>query len=78
MRCLFGKDNENFLPVRAYFRLNNWFHNRRPKLLERLEATANLVIGKDMILYGRKRGLPASTPSANGASAMSGAPVREG
>jgi SAM-dependent methyltransferase len=55
LRCTFGKDNENFLPVRAFFRFLNSYHNRRIKVLEYVEATANLVIGKDMILYGRKR-----------------------
>ncbi len=55
LRCLFGKDNENFPPVRMFFKFINWHHARRIKLLERIEATANLVIGKDMILYGRKR-----------------------
>ena len=73
-RCLFGKDNENFLPVRLCFKLINWHHNRRIKLLERIEATANLVIGKDMILYGRKRGTPALRPSQNGAAAAVVAP----
>ncbi len=67
LRCLFGKDRENYLPVRTFFKLINWHHNRRIKLLEYIEATANLVIGKDMILYGRKRG-PAQAPaSPNGA-----------
>jgi SAM-dependent methyltransferase len=55
LRCVFGLPNENFLPVRFTWKLINWHHNRRIKLLERIEATANLVIGKDLILYGRKR-----------------------
>ena len=42
--------------MRTFFKFINWHHNRRIKLLERIEATANLVIGKDMVLYGRKRG----------------------
>ncbi len=64
LRCLFGKDNEGFLPVRAFQKFINWHHARRIKLLERVEATANLIIGKDMILYGHKRA--AITPSQNG------------
>lgn len=64
LRCLFGTNNENFLPVRMFFRLINWHHNRRDKLLEYLEATANLVIGKDMILYGSKRPAPATPHGA--------------
>jgi SAM-dependent methyltransferase len=66
LRCLFGKDNENYLPVRVFFKLINWHHNRRIKLLEYVEATANLVIGKDMILYGRKRVPAAGAASPNG------------
>ncbi len=76
MRCLFGKDNENFLPVRAFYKFINWYHSRRIRLLERIEATANLVIGKDMVLYGRKR--RASADGASAASAMSTATSREG
>jgi ubiquinone/menaquinone biosynthesis C-methylase UbiE len=60
MRCTFGIDNERFLPVRSMFKFINWYHNRRLKLLEYIEATANLVVGKDMVLYGRKR---AAAPS---------------
>lgn len=75
LRCLFGKDNENFLPVRLTFKLINWHHNRRIKLLERIEATANLVIGKDMILYGRKRAAPAAAPSRNGVAAGAAMPA---
>lgn len=55
LRCLFGKDNENFLPVRFCFKVINWHHNRRLKPLEYMEAVANLVIGKDLIFYGHKR-----------------------
>ena len=36
------------------FRFNTWYHRSRPKLIERVEATLNLVAGKDMVLYGRK------------------------
>ena len=76
LRCLFGKDRENYLPVRMFFKLINWHHNRRIRLLEYIEATANLVIGKDMILYGRKREPPPVAVSPNGA-AVSAVPSRE-
>ena len=69
MRCLFGLPRENFLPVKTFFRFINWHHARRIKLLERIEATANLAIGKDMVLYGRKRVRP--QPSTNGFAAAS-------
>jgi hypothetical protein len=62
LRCTFGKDNERSLIPHTVWRFINWYHNTRPSLLERIEATANLVAGKDMIIYTRK---PAG-PSANG------------
>ncbi|MEX2245378.1 MAG: class I SAM-dependent methyltransferase [Dehalococcoidia bacterium] len=72
-RCLFGIDNEGFLPVRVFQKFINWHHARRIKLLEYVEATANLVIGKDMILYGRKRGGATEEPAA-----VAAAGAREG
>ena len=60
LRCTFGKDNEQrFLP-RSMFRFINWYHSSRPKLMERVEALANLIMGKDMVHYTRKPA-PAST-----------------
>lgn len=54
LRCIFGKNNERRLLPRAMFRFINWYHRARPRLLEHLEAAANLAIGKDMVLYTRK------------------------
>lgn len=59
LRCAFGLKNERFPPVHAAFKFINWYHARRDRFLERIEATANLVAGKDMVLYGRKRPAPA-------------------
>lgn len=54
LRCTFGKDNERrFLP-RMMMRFINWHHARRVRWLERVEALANLIIGKDMVHYTRK------------------------
>ena len=65
LRCTFGKDNERrFLP-RTMFRFINWYHAARPRVVERLEAIANLIIGKDMVLYSRK---PASVNAQEAAS----------
>jgi hypothetical protein len=36
------------------FKFINWHHRLRVPVLERIEATLNLVIGKDLILYARK------------------------
>ena len=54
IRCTFGKDHERRLLPRAMFRFVNWHHSARLALLEQLEAVANLIIGKDMMHYGRK------------------------
>lgn len=58
LRCIFGKDREDALITTLVFKFVNWYHRVRPPLLEWLEAVANLVAGKDMILYGRKAGAP--------------------
>lgn len=54
LRCTFGKDHETRLVPRAMFRFNSWYHASRSPLIERIEAVANLIIGKDMTMYGRK------------------------
>lgn len=61
LRCTFGKDNEQSLLPRMVMRFINWYHRRRPRMVERFEATANLIIGKDMVHYGSK-------PATDGAS----------
>lgn len=54
LRCTFGKEHESRWLPRAMFRFNNWYHSARVPFIERIEAIANLLIGKDMALYGRK------------------------
>ena len=54
LRCAFGKNNERRLLPRAVFFFITWYHRTRPRLLEQVEAAANLIIGKDMVLYTRK------------------------
>jgi ubiquinone/menaquinone biosynthesis C-methylase UbiE len=66
LRCAFGKNNENKFVPRSMFRFISWYHRSRPKMVERVEATLNLVAGKDMVHYGRK---PASR-SSNGTRAV--------
>lgn len=55
LRCIHGLPNENFPPVKLTWKLINVHHNRRIKALEYIETLASLLIGKDLILYGRKR-----------------------
>ncbi|MEX0751079.1 MAG: class I SAM-dependent methyltransferase [Dehalococcoidia bacterium] len=63
LRCIHGLPNENFPPVRLTWKLINEHHNRRIKMLEYIETVASLVIGKDLILYGRKRAAPRDVAS---------------
>jgi ubiquinone/menaquinone biosynthesis C-methylase UbiE len=56
LRCAFGKDNQRRLVPRLFQKFIDWYHGTRPKVLERAEAAANLAIGKDMVIYGRKPG----------------------
>jgi SAM-dependent methyltransferase len=74
LRCTFGKDNEQSLVPRTVWRFINWYHNTRPALIERIEAVANLVAGKDMILYTRKPGIARAGAGARDADT---APARE-
>jgi hypothetical protein len=66
LRCTFGKNNENRLLPRTMWRFINWYHGRRPRLFERIEAVANLVAGKDMVHYTRRLPAPAGAASPNG------------
>jgi ubiquinone/menaquinone biosynthesis C-methylase UbiE len=72
LRCTFGKDNEQSLLPRTMARFINWYHSKRPRRIEEMEAVANLLIGKDMIMYSRK-------PAALGADThqLSQRPARE-
>ena len=72
LRCTFGTKNERKLLPHTMFRFINWYHSTRPKLLEWIEAVANLVIGKDMILYNTK---PALVPDDERPAAQQ--PVQE-
>lgn len=58
LRCTFGIDNEDFFITRRFQKFVQWHYWRRLRLLEYLEALANPVLGKDLVLYGRK---PASS-----------------
>ena len=58
LRCTFGKDNEQSLLPRTMARFINWYHSKRPRRIEEMEAVANLLIGKDMIMYSRRPAAP--------------------
>ena len=78
LRCSFGKNNEDFLPLRLLTRFINWYHNRRRlPPLERIEAVLDLVLGKDMILYGHKPAGGGNAPVPAGGALAGEAPARE-
>jgi SAM-dependent methyltransferase len=77
LRCAFGKDNERRMVPRLFQKFIDWYHSTRPKALERVEATANLAIGKDMVIYGRKPDVPSSDGTPPVFLAKSGAGARE-
>ena len=54
IRCTFGIDNPDFIVTRYLQKFVQWHYRRRVRLLEYLEAFANFVFGKDLILYGKK------------------------
>jgi ubiquinone/menaquinone biosynthesis C-methylase UbiE len=53
-RCTFGIDDTDRFVTRYFQRFVQWHYRRRLRSLEYLEALANLVLGKDLVLYARK------------------------
>ena len=70
LRCTFGKNNERRVLPLNMFRFINWYHRSRPRLFERIEAAANLVMGKDMIHYTRKPVASSNGQRASGEEAQ--------
>jgi ubiquinone/menaquinone biosynthesis C-methylase UbiE len=54
IRCTFGINNQDYFVTRYLQKFVQWHYRRRLRLLEYLEAFANFVFGKDLILYGKK------------------------
>jgi hypothetical protein len=69
LRCTFGKDSEDRFLTKTMWKFINWYHNSRLPVLERVEATANLVAGKDLVHYTRK---PAASGQDGVAQAVAG------
>lgn len=76
-RCLFGKNRENHIVTRNLARLMNWYHQARPPLAERGEALANLLIGKDLVLYARKPARAATEHGPPSQQPAETAPMRQ-
>ncbi|NYI06796.1 class I SAM-dependent methyltransferase [Allostreptomyces psammosilenae] len=74
LKCAFGVDNDQALPVRAYHRLLVWDIMKRPALTRLAEKALDPVIGKSLVVYATK---PHRTPAdlaATDRAARRGAP----
>jgi ubiquinone/menaquinone biosynthesis C-methylase UbiE len=56
LKCLLGIDHEDAPVVRAYHRLLTWDMMARPAVTRRLERLLNPILGKSLVVYGRKNG----------------------
>ena len=54
LRCLFGKDNPNFIVTRWFWRFIEWNLRARNPVFEGIEALLDRVIPKDYVLYGSR------------------------
>jgi SAM-dependent methyltransferase len=54
IRCAFGPQRDDPLPVRLYHRLLVWDMFQRPALTRRLEKALDPMLGKSLVLYARK------------------------
>lgn len=54
LRCLYGPQRDDPLPVRLYHRVLVWDMFRRPALTRGLERVLDPVLGKSLVLYARK------------------------
>jgi ubiquinone/menaquinone biosynthesis C-methylase UbiE len=54
LRCLFGKDNPQFVVMRSFWRFIEWNLRARNPLFEGIEAVLDRVIPKDFVLYGTR------------------------
>jgi ubiquinone/menaquinone biosynthesis C-methylase UbiE len=54
LRCLFGKDNPQFVVTRSFWRFIEWNLRARNPLFEGIEAVLDRVIPKDFVLYGTR------------------------
>lgn len=54
LKCLFGLDNEDALPVKLYHQFLVWDLMQRPWLTRAMESALNPVIGKSVVFYAVK------------------------
>jgi SAM-dependent methyltransferase len=59
LRCVYGPQRDDPLPVRLYHRMLVWDMFEKPALTRRLERALDPVLGKSLVVYARK---PAAAP----------------
>ena len=64
LRCLVGVSREDVLPVRLYHRFLVWDITRARRSVRLLERALNPVVGKSLVLYLQKPGVPREAGAA--------------
>ena len=54
LRCLFGPQRDDPLPVRLYHRVLVWDMLQQPWVTRRLESALDPLVGKSLVLYARR------------------------
>ena len=63
LRCVYGPQRDDPLPVRLYHRLLVWDMFERPRITRTAERALDPLLGKSLVVYARK---PAATVAASG------------
>ena len=58
LKCAFGVDNDQALPVRAYHKLLVWDITKKPRATRLAERLLDPVMGKSLVVYATKPQLP--------------------
>lgn len=61
LKCAFGVENDQVLPVKAYHRLLVWDIMKKPLVTRLAEQALNPLIGKSFVAYATKPQLPGAT-----------------
>ena len=64
LKCAFGVDNDQVLPVKAYHQLLVWDIMKRPRLMQWAERALNPVLGKSLVVYLHKPESDSQDPDA--------------
>ncbi|MBW3594212.1 MAG: class I SAM-dependent methyltransferase [Actinobacteria bacterium] len=58
LKCAFGVDNDNAAVPALYHRFLVWQITKRPPVVDAIEQALDPLLGKSLVLYARKNGLP--------------------